>query len=147
MRTIKDFRSIKYPPNFSGPKSINSAAKKISYDFAFLMQFQQLCLETSVDLSDFFGTTRGLYCINSTIFDMSHRVDSEHNRHISPCKSAGRSGASMLKNSTDDYRSIYKNCLDDIVYKKIKTPFDIQPPSYTSPLQLNEHSVFVATTD
>ncbi|OBZ87917.1 hypothetical protein A0J61_04035 [Choanephora cucurbitarum] len=51
MRKIEDFDAIEYPPEFLAPKM--SAGGRITYDSAFLLQFQKLCLETDEDLSEF----------------------------------------------------------------------------------------------
>ncbi|RCH84930.1 hypothetical protein CU098_005843, partial [Rhizopus stolonifer] len=53
MRKIEDFSAIEYPPEFLAPKP--SANNKITYEPAFLLQFQKLCLETDEDLSEFQG--------------------------------------------------------------------------------------------
>ena len=53
MKVIEDFSTIDYPPEFLAPKARDPATGKITYDSAFLMQFQQLCRETDEDLSAF----------------------------------------------------------------------------------------------
>ncbi|KAI8380801.1 hypothetical protein BD560DRAFT_444491 [Blakeslea trispora] len=53
MPKIEDFSTIEYPPEFLAPKV--TAGSRITYESAFLLQFQKLCLETDEDLSELQG--------------------------------------------------------------------------------------------
>lgn len=102
MKVIEDFSSIDYPPEFLAPKARDPATGKISYDSAFLMQFQQLCLETDEDLTAFQTIGDDSQGGNDSRRGSSRRQTSE--RGGRGPRTPGGSGDGMFRNGSRDGR-------------------------------------------
>lgn len=101
MPVIEDFSSINYPPEFLAPKARDSVTNKITYDSAFLMQFQKLCLESDEDLSQFQSMSEESSGNDNNRRGMSRRQTSERGRGP---RTPGGSGDGMYRNNSRDGR-------------------------------------------
>jgi translation initiation factor 4G len=102
MKVIEDFSAIQYPPEFLAPKARDPVTGKISYDSAFLMQFQKLCLESDEDLSEFKQMNDEQGSGNENRRGMSRRQTSERGGRG---RTPGGSGEGMYRNNSRDGRS------------------------------------------
>lgn len=102
MKVIEDFSSIEYPPEFLAPKARDPVSGKITYDSAFLMQFQKLCLETDEDLSAFQGIGEDSQSSDNRRGG-SRRQNSD--RGGRGPRTPGGSGDGMFRNNSRDGRS------------------------------------------
>ncbi|KAK4511614.1 ribosomal protein S5 [Mucor velutinosus] len=102
MPVIEDFSSIDYPPEFLAPKARDPVSGKITYEPAFLMQFQKLCLETDEDLSQFQGMGEESSGNDNNRRGMSRRQTSDRGR--GPRTPGGGSGDGMYRNNSRDGR-------------------------------------------
>ncbi|CEP14021.1 hypothetical protein [Parasitella parasitica] len=100
MPVIEDFSSIEYPPEFLAPKARDPASGKITYEPAFLMQFQKLCLESDEDLSQFQSMNEESSG-NDNKRSMSRRQTSDRSRGP---RTPGGSGDGMYRNNSRDGR-------------------------------------------
>ncbi|KAI8636113.1 armadillo-type protein [Parasitella parasitica] len=101
MPVIEDFSSIEYPPEFLAPSARDPVSGKISYEPAFLMQFQKLCLESDEDLSQFQSMNEESGGNDNNRRSMSRRQTSDRGRGP---RTPGGSGDGMYRNNSRDGR-------------------------------------------
>lgn len=99
MRVIEDFSAIEYPPEFLAPTIRNTTSGRITYEPAFLLQFQNLCKETDEDLSEFKDMMQASPNTGDNKRSGSRRQGSERGRGP---RTPGGSGEFSRSNSRDN---------------------------------------------